>query len=49
MYFDQCMGFLARMIEKYGAEVQLPKKAKTLSNPPKTEAEEYRDTDRQKA
>ena len=24
MYFDQCMDFLARMIEKYGDQVKLP-------------------------
>lgn len=24
MYFDQCIGFLARMIEKYGDQIKLP-------------------------
>ena len=24
MYFDRCMDFLARMIEKYGDEIELP-------------------------
>lgn len=24
MYFDRCMDFLARMMEKYGNEVKLP-------------------------
>ena len=24
MYFDQCMEFLARMIEKYGDEIEFP-------------------------
>ncbi len=24
MYFDRCMDFLARMMEKYGDEIELP-------------------------
>ena len=24
MYFDRCMDFLARMMEKYGGELELP-------------------------
>lgn len=27
MYFDQCMDFLARMIEKYGDKIEFPKDA----------------------
>lgn len=30
IYFEQCMDFLARMIEKYGDKVDLPDTAKSL-------------------
>ena len=35
--FERCADFLARMIEKYGNEVQLPKKADNISKSNRTD------------
>ena len=34
MYFDRCMDFLARMMEKYGDEIELPQSKSGTATPP---------------
>ena len=38
IYFDQCMDFLARMIEKYGGEIEFPEETEQQTE---TDIEEY--------
>lgn len=47
--FERCADFLARMIEKYGDEVQLPKEAEDISESHKTDKERDQYTHQQKS